>query len=129
VLFYKESFPRDSVTEQSQKDYEFFRQYPFYNNLIRIWDHISSVQRGDLQVRSNVSIPLLKETLARNQTVLENLSQDPLVDFSSIHDEYPFHYPKITCFYFQQGFKSGNIHNRHVNYHMMLFHCLVENYS
>ncbi|RLM00334.1 hypothetical protein CFD26_108105 [Aspergillus turcosus] len=129
VLFYDQSFPRSSVTAQSRKDCEFFQNYPFYDNLVRIWDHICSAQRGDLQARNDVSIPMLKETLARNRTLLENLSQDPSVDFCSLYDEYPFRCPKVMCFYFQEGFKSGDVRDKHVNYHTMPYHCPVENCS
>ncbi|KAF7136912.1 hypothetical protein CNMCM5793_006574 [Aspergillus hiratsukae] len=129
VLFYDESFPRCSVTAQSRKDCEFFQEYPFYDNLVRIWDHICSAQRGDLQARNDVSIPMLKETLARNRTLLENMSQDPSVDFCSLYDEYPFRCPKVMCFYFQEGFKSGDVRDKHVNYHTMPYHCPVENCS
>ncbi|KAF7136711.1 hypothetical protein CNMCM5793_006029 [Aspergillus hiratsukae] len=129
VLFYDQSFPQCSLSSQSRKDCEFFQTYPFYDNLVRIWDHFCSAQRGDLQARNDVSITMLKETLSRNRTLLENLSQDPSVDFCSLYDEYPFRCPKVMCFYFQEGFKSGDVRDKHVNYHTLPYHCPVENCS
>ncbi|KAL4885914.1 hypothetical protein BJY04DRAFT_230145 [Aspergillus karnatakaensis] len=125
VNFYGDSFP-DTVLEQSRKDCAFYQQYDFYDDLVTIWDHICAAQRGDLESRNNVSIPVLKETLKRNRTLLEKLSQDPKVDYSSLYDDYPFRCPKIMCFYFHEGFKTNDLRDNHVNYHDLPFHCLVE---
>jgi uncharacterized Zn-finger protein len=127
VSFYENSFfDADADPEQSYRDCEFFRQYDFYGDLVRVWNHICTAQRGNLESRNNVSIDLLRETLLRNRTLLEKLSQDPDVDYSSLYDDYPFRCPKIMCFYFHEGFKTSELRTNHVNYHELPFHCLVE---
>ncbi|KAL4951216.1 hypothetical protein BDW69DRAFT_42142 [Aspergillus filifer] len=126
ATFYDAELSED-VLDQSRRDCEFFQPYEFYDDLVRIWDHICASQRGDLEARNNISLPSLKETLERNRKLLENLSQDPnLENFSILYDEYPFRCPKVMCFYFHEGFKSSDIRTNHVNYHEMPFHCAVE---
>ncbi|KAL4786749.1 hypothetical protein BJX76DRAFT_354925 [Aspergillus varians] len=126
VSFYEHELT-GSVLGQSRKDCEFFQQYPFYDDLVRIWDHICTAQRGDLDARNKVSFPTLGETLKRNRELLEKLSQEPGSDFASRYDDYPFRCPKVMCFYFHEGFKRSDMRDSHVNYHDMPFHCLVEN--
>ncbi|KAL3477934.1 hypothetical protein BJX99DRAFT_225121 [Aspergillus californicus] len=128
VVFYRESFP-NTVLDQSRSDCAFFQGYPFYEDLVRIWDHICSAQRGDLEARNDVSISSLKDTLTRNRTLLEELSDDPSVDFPSPYDAYPFRCPKVMCFYFHEGFRSSDVRENHVNYHELPFHCSVESCS
>ncbi|KAL4928317.1 uncharacterized protein BDV17DRAFT_264698 [Aspergillus undulatus] len=125
--FYDGELP-ETILDQSRKDCEFFQRYPFYDDLIRIWDHICAAQRGDLEARNNVSLPSLKDTLTRNRTLLENLSNGPNIeiDFSSLYDDSPFRCPKVMCFYFHEGFKRKETRDSHVNYHDMPFHCTVE---
>ncbi|KAL4918902.1 hypothetical protein BDW62DRAFT_180053 [Aspergillus aurantiobrunneus] len=123
--FYDENLP-DTIHDHSQNDCAFFWTYPFYNDLVRIWDHICTFQRGDLEARNDVSLPLLKETLKRNRALLESVSQDPELDFPSLYDAYPFRCPKVLCFYFHEGFKRPEMRENHVNHHEMPFHCAVE---
>ncbi|KAE8408885.1 hypothetical protein BDV37DRAFT_268086 [Aspergillus pseudonomiae] len=129
VGFYQASFSVDgsSILEQVWIDCAFFQQYPFYYNLVRIWNHICCSQRGDLESRNNVSIPLLKETLARNRKLLEDLSTDDTVVLSRLYDEYPFRCPKVLCFYFHEGFKNAIARDKHDDHHNRPFRCTVEN--
>ncbi|KAL2820837.1 hypothetical protein BDW59DRAFT_150618 [Aspergillus cavernicola] len=129
VLAYEEEFPEDTVLEQSRNDCEFFQQYPFYDDLVRIWDHICSTQRGNMETKNAVSIGSLKTAFERNRGLLESLSEDPSVDFSSLYGKYPFRCPKITCFFFHEGFKSAAIRKDHVAYHDRPIRCPVEGCS
>ncbi|KAB8225072.1 hypothetical protein BDV33DRAFT_164515 [Aspergillus novoparasiticus] len=127
VSFYQESFPLydNNILEQAWIDCEFFQQYPFHNSLVRIWNHICCAQREDLESRNSVSIPLLKETLARNRQLLENLSTEDTVTLSRVYDEYPFRCPKVLCFYFHEGFKNALARDNHVDHHNRPYRCTV----
>ena len=107
----------------------FFQSYPFYGLLTSIWNHICMSQRGDFQARNKVSLDLLEETLQRNRCQMERFGSDHRLDFSAVYDEYPFRCPKVLCFYFHEGFKSGSFRDNHVNHHDLPFHCSVENCS
>jgi hypothetical protein len=79
VHFYQGSYPSPNALVQSRKDCEFFQEYPFYENLVRIWDHACHAQSGGFDSRNNVSISMLEDTLTRNRTLLEELSTDNTV--------------------------------------------------
>ncbi|KAE8378508.1 hypothetical protein BDV26DRAFT_281035 [Aspergillus bertholletiae] len=116
----------NNILEQARVDCEYFQQYPFYDNLVRIWNHICCAQRGDLEARNNVSLPLLRETLARNRKLLEDLSTEGSIVLSKLYDEYPFRCPKVLCFYFHEGFKNETAREDHINHHSRPFRCTVE---
>ncbi|KAL2849960.1 hypothetical protein BJX68DRAFT_275805 [Aspergillus pseudodeflectus] len=127
VYFYADSFPETDLNQPRTTDCEFFQHYPFYEHLVRIWDHICTAQRGDLESRNKVSITKLREALERNRALLETLSQDPTFKkYPSLYDEYPFRCPKLTCFYFQEGYRTAEQRDNHVNHHDMPFQCRVE---
>ncbi|KAE8136488.1 hypothetical protein BDV38DRAFT_272074 [Aspergillus pseudotamarii] len=128
VSFYWASFPLydNNILEQAWIDCEIFQQYPFYNNLVRIWNHICCAQREDLESRNDVSIPQLKETLARNRKLLEDLSTEDTVALSRLYDEYPFRCPKVLCFYFHEGFRNAMARDNHVDHHNRPYRCTVE---
>jgi hypothetical protein len=127
VYFYADSFPETDPSQPRTTDCEFFQHYPFYEHLVRIWDHICTAQRGDLESRNKVSIMKLREALERNRALLETLSQDPTFKkYSTLYDDYPFRCPKLTCFYFQEGYRTAEQRDNHVNHHDMPFQCRVE---
>ncbi|KAL3466522.1 hypothetical protein BJX64DRAFT_284458 [Aspergillus heterothallicus] len=135
VHFYADSFcefdaenATHSVNQPPNTDCAFFHPYPFYEHLVRIWTHICTAQRGDLESRNKVSIAQLRTSLTRNRTLLETLSQDTTFSkkFPDLYDAYPFRCPKLTCFYFQEGFRSEDLRKSHVNHHEMPFQCRVE---
>ncbi|KAL2808471.1 hypothetical protein BJX63DRAFT_439377 [Aspergillus granulosus] len=127
VNFYANSFPDAHPDQPRNTDCDFFHPYPFYAHLVRIWNHICAAQCGDLESRNKVSIENLRKSFTRNRTILETLSQDPsFKDFPTLYDNYPFRCPKLTCFYFQEGFRSADLRKSHVNHHEMPFQCSVE---
>jgi hypothetical protein len=129
VNFYPESFPADRILDQSRVDCEFFRDYSFYENLLRIWNHICSEQRKDFVSRNNVSLEKLSKTLQRNRQLLESLSSKSSIDLSMRYGDYPFRCPKVLCFYFHEGFKDAKVRDNHIKRHERPFHCSVDNCS
>ncbi|KAL2850313.1 hypothetical protein BJY01DRAFT_261588 [Aspergillus pseudoustus] len=128
VHFYADSFPdADHPNQPHNTDCDFFQHYPFYEDLVRIWDHICIAQRGELKSRNKVSIEKLRDAFIRNRTLLENLSQDATFKkFADLYDTKPFRCPQLTCFWFQEGFRSADQRERHVNHHELPFLCAVE---
>ncbi|KAI9376649.1 hypothetical protein BJX61DRAFT_530663 [Aspergillus egyptiacus] len=126
VRFYEQDLPEVTEFGRANSDCGFFEQYPFYGDLVRIWDHICSTQRDSLETKNAVSLPSLRTAFERNRKLLESLSQDPSVDFHSLYDEYPFRCSKLTCFFFHEGFKSDTARKEHVDYHDRPIRCPVE---
>ncbi|KAJ0423899.1 hypothetical protein BJY00DRAFT_277634 [Aspergillus carlsbadensis] len=125
VHFYAESLPE--IDQPRTTDCESFESYPFYEDLVRIWEHICTAQRQDLESRNKVSLAQLSSSLTRNREVLEDLSQDPTFkDFTTLYDAYPFRCPKLTCFWFQEGFSTAELRTNHENHHNMPCRCPVE---
>lgn len=126
VKFYQASFPLSDILEDTRRDCEPFLQYPFYESLVRIWNHIRSEQRKDLTARNDVSIAQLKVTFSRNRSLLEQLGTNDEGDFPEIYGNRIFRCPKVLCFYFHEGFKSADVRDNHVHRHDRRFHCTVE---
>jgi hypothetical protein len=125
VHFYAESLAE--IDQPRTTDCESFQSYPFYEDLVRIWEHICATQRKDLDSRNKVSLAQLSSTLTRNRELLEDLSQDPTFkNFTTLYDAYPFRCPKLTCFWFQEGFRTADLRKSHENHHELPYRCGVE---
>ncbi|KAH8689020.1 putative zinc finger protein [Talaromyces proteolyticus] len=127
LKFYEEGFPEEGIIDQAVWDCESFSQYEFYPYLVRIWNHICLQQADDVATRNNVSISLLKNTLARNRNLLESLTAEAGVELGKVYGDRLFRCPKVLCFYFHEGFTNGQARKDHVDCHDRPFHCLVEN--
>src|SRR6202035_209061 len=82
------------------------------------------------EARNDVSIKSLNDVLFRNRKLLESLSSLNLPSYSGENENLTTYYgdkrfkcPKITCFYFHEGFKDAKSRDTHINRHDRPFNC------
>ena len=122
--YYYEEILEENVVEGSKKACEAFEECSFYDTLLLIWSHIYRHQDGNFEARNNVSIKALSEALTRNRKLIEDLTYlEKRRDLSTFYGEKRFKCPKITCFYFHEGFKDAESRDAHINRHDRPFNC------
>ena len=126
---YYEEISQENVVEGSKKACEAFKECSFYDNLLLIWSHIYRHQDKDFEARNDVSIKVLSEALQRNRNLIEALTSSNISylekkrDLSTFYGGKRFKCPKITCFYFHEGFKDAKSRDAHINRHDRPFNC------
>ncbi|TID18364.1 C2H2 and C2HC zinc finger [Venturia nashicola] len=98
---------------------------PFFEDMLCIWTHLRQHEQRGLMTRDDISLPNLGETLARNRKIIEDLpalNNDVVMEY---YGEKIYKCPKITCFYFHEGFKDASIRDQHINRHERPFICNV----
>ncbi|KAL9110913.1 MAG: hypothetical protein Q9227_004528 [Pyrenula ochraceoflavens] len=119
------------ATTETQDTCGGFCNYSFYENLQRLWNHVLDHQDKDFETRNNVSIEALKMALTRNREVLEQLGSPKTSSKSNIQQVVFFYgskvykCPKLTCFYFHEGFKDAKSRDDHVKRHDRPFRCTI----
>ena len=103
---YEEELYADSGLETSASACEAFQQSDFYPALYLVWSHIGRHQEKGFDARNDISIKLLSGPFFRNRALLEELAC-----------------PKVTCFWFHEGFKDAKSRDSHINRHDRPFRC------
>jgi hypothetical protein len=94
-----------------------------------VWSHIYRHREKGFEVRDDVSLKCLSDALARNRTLLENLapsancSVSKQQDLDSFYGDKRYKCPKLTCFYFHEGFKDSKSRKDHIDRHDRPFRC------
>ena len=126
---YEDDIFQEMIVESSEKACEAFNQCNFYTSLQSVWSHIYRHQEKGFDARNDVSIKSLSEALIRNRKLLEDLTASTNCSFGrpknldSFYGDKLFKCPKLTCFYFHEGFKDVIGRVLHVNRHNRPFQC------
>jgi hypothetical protein len=127
---YEDDILHASITSIAEKDCEPFLGCQFYNNLLRLWNHIYSHHEKGPEVRNDISIEALSVSISRNRKLLEDLYSDkmPVSDteadrLSALYGKKVFKCPKVTCFYFHEGFTTAKDRSKHIDRHDRPFLC------
>lgn len=134
ICRYEEILEEDPVGD-SKYACEPFRECSFYDNLLAMWSHIYRHQTGGFEARNGVGIKALGEVLTRNRKLIEELTSsstsysEKRQDLSTFYGEKRFKCPKITCFYFHEGFKDAKSRDTHINRHDRPFNCTAPDCS
>jgi Zinc finger, C2H2 type len=129
VSNYEDEILQDAVVNPSEEACEAFRGYNLYNSLQLVWSHICQHWEKGFKARDDVSLKYLSEALARNRRLLEDLPSSANYSFSNQEDLDSFYgdkrykCPKLTCFYFHEGFKDFSSREKHINRHDRPFGC------
>lgn len=132
---YEDDLLQENIVESSEAACEAFDQCNFYYSLQLIWSHVNRHQKKGFEARNDVSLKGLSEALIRNRKLLEDLtlptscSSGRSNNLDSFYGDKPFKCPKLTCFYFHEGFKDGKARDIHVNRHNRPFQCTVPDCS
>ena len=124
----------EDVSEQACKAFD---AYSFYENLCCVWNHVHRHQQKDFAARNQVSIPTLSKALTRNRKLLEDLPKGPSSgesftkheqerieeSLNTFYGRRRYKCPKVTCFFFHEGFKDAKTRDQHVHRHDRPFLC------
>jgi hypothetical protein len=126
---YEDDILQEAVLVSSEEACEAFRRCNSYDTLQSVWSHIYRHQEKGFEARDDVSLKGLSDVLARNRKLLEDLSSSANCSFSKQNDLCSFYgdkrykCPKLTCFYFHEGFKDSKSRKEHINRHDRPFRC------
>ncbi|KAI9858937.1 MAG: hypothetical protein M1813_007239 [Trichoglossum hirsutum] len=127
---YEEDILHEPAVGASEEACKVFKNCRFYDNLLSVWSHIYRHQDKGFKARNDVSIKVLGETLIRNRQLMEgpplsNMypSSGKTRDIGSFYGEKLYKCPKLTCFYFHEGFKDAKSRDVHINRHDRPFNC------
>lgn len=100
-----------------------FEGSKFYKQMMCAWSHLARHDQKGPDVRNHSSIPALGDALIRNRKIIEDLSTPDDGNLTKYYGEKRFKCPKVTCFYFHEGFKDVSIRDQHINRHDRPFVC------
>jgi hypothetical protein len=127
---YEDEILLEPVVDASREACKAFTNCNFYENLLSVWSHIYRHQEKGSEARNDVSIKALNDALTQNRKSIEGLTS-PKTDLDSeqkrnldsFYGEKRYKCPKLTCFFFHEGFKDANTRDAHINRHDRPFNC------
>ena len=126
---YDEDLSQEPIIGSYEEACETFKECNFYQSLLLVWSHICIHEEKGFDARNDVSLKSLRDAVARNRKLLEDLtsSRNLLVDkekrLKSLYGDKRYKCPKVTCFFFHEGFKDAKSRNMHINRHDRPFRC------
>lgn len=110
---------------------EKFQCHQFYDDLLLIWNHIFSHQKGSFETRNKVGILQIDDTLRHNRTVLEDnfvpsyrsMHEDTIEDY---YGPNLFKCRRTLCRFFHVGYNNKKARDNHDNRHDRPYLCPVE---
>ena len=130
---FEEEFHPEAIMLTSEKACKAFQQRNFHASLQLVRSHVDQHQNKGLEARNNVSLEILGKTFTRNRALLEeltsstNCSSNRQKDLESFYGDKRYKCPKLTCFYFHEGFKDAKCRDLHKNRHDRPFQCTFPN--
>lgn len=120
---YQEDVLGEPALPGSEEACKSFTGYIFYEDLLSVWSHISRHEQRGPEARDEVSIKALGEALARNRQLLERLPSGGTGDLDTFYGLKRYKCPKLTCYYFHEGFKDAKAREKHIDRHNRPFTC------
>ena len=119
------------IIPQARADCEKFQNYPFWDKLLQVWNHVHQQDAKGPEARKEIGIKALSEVIMRNRGMIEMLSCLPRKadGLEVFYGDRHFRCPRPTCFYFHEGFKDAKSRNQHINRHDRPFNCLFPDCS
>ncbi|EXJ70482.1 uncharacterized protein A1O5_06551 [Cladophialophora psammophila CBS 110553] len=96
---------------------------------LSLWTHIKLHEIKGSEKRNEISLERLRTAMDKIRTALEELSQNKTLtpkdrkELESYYGSKFFRCPKVTCYYFHEGFTDGKSRKKHVNRHDRPFQC------
>lgn len=133
---YQMNIAQESTGMGCKETCEAFASQQFHTNLQCVWNHVIQHQNKGFVARNDISIEALRESLTRNRALLEELMTPNAHlppgrdgELETFYGNQVHKCPKLTCFYFHEGFKDAKSRKEHVNRHDRPFHCAISNCS
>lgn len=119
---YENEIYHQQLTEEAKVDCKAHEGRDFYWNLVHIWGHVRRQQDKGVVARNDISLDALGKVVKRNRELIENLSSKDFEHLTTFYGN-KFKCPKLTCFYFHEGFENAKRREKHVNKHDRPFIC------
>jgi hypothetical protein len=126
---YDDDLLEEPIDKSSEESCGAFRQYDFYSYLQLVWSHVHLHQQKDFEARNEVSLKVLGNMVVRNRTLLEDLTSSTTLslqgreNLAAFYGDKRYKCPKVTCYYFHEGFKDAKSRDLHINRHDRPFRC------
>ncbi len=103
-----------------------FEGHRIYYVLQSMWSHIHRHESRGFIARNEISLKQLKETIFRNrETVITHHTEPSHKIFAEFYGSKLFKCPKLTCYYFHEGFNRRSDLRLHCDRHDHPFRCTV----
>ncbi|RBR03772.1 uncharacterized protein FIESC28_11694 [Fusarium coffeatum] len=106
-----------------------FQHLEFYDDLLLLWNHIYTHQRGDYATRNTIGIPQIETALLDNRTELERLLPNQKAgDEDLVQDYYGANLYKCRrtmCRFFYIGYEKKGPRDTHEKRHERPFQCPI----
>lgn len=126
---YESAILESEMTKRAEEDCETFQDFSYYENLLNIWNlACQHASRGSL-AKNDISIKELGVAVARNREILERITAETSphsadnVQLDNFYGDRRFKCPKVTCYYFHEGFKDRTTRDKHISRHDRPFIC------
>jgi hypothetical protein len=121
---YRKEIMQPLILSEAEEDCEPFKAYPFYANLVSVWQHVYQEDGKGPEAKKEIGIKVLGQTIMRNRDVLEVFaSSSHSEDFTLFYGDKHFKCPRPTCFYFHEGFKDAKSREKHIKRHDRPYSC------
>lgn len=124
---YEQELIHMPILEETHTDCEKFTPYRFHKNLVYVWNHVRQHNGKEQEARNAISIKPLSDAVARNRKMLEKLTSSEHVQ--NFYGSKLFKCPRTTCFYFHEGFREGQLREKHISRHDRPFLCVIPDCS
>ncbi|KAL5330616.1 hypothetical protein ACEPPN_000135 [Leptodophora sp. 'Broadleaf-Isolate-01'] len=126
---YEKNILEYDITTKAEQECEAFQMLPLYENLLNIWNHASEHANKGSSVKNDISLKQLGVAVTRSREMLEKITTESSyrppenAELDLFYGEKRFKCPKVTCYYFHEGFKDARSRDRHINRHDRPFSC------
>ena len=126
---YREDLPEYDSSYDVERDCESLRNYAYYEDLLVVWNHATEHARKGLTAVNDISMKGLDVAVKRNRELLERITLEgnqqtaERAILQGFYGDRRFKCPKVTCYYFHEGFKSPKDRDQHINRHDRPFFC------
>ncbi|KAK2808656.1 hypothetical protein FQN50_004520 [Emmonsiellopsis sp. PD_5] len=120
----------ETIAPASEERCAPFKNLYLYSDLVLIYSHIHQHQHKPPGERNNVGLKSLAKALTRNRALIEGFTTAEKHVLDEFYGgERKFKCPKLTCFFFHEGFKDAKSRDNHINRHDRPFSCTVPDCS
>ncbi|KAH7381988.1 hypothetical protein BKA64DRAFT_584001 [Cadophora sp. MPI-SDFR-AT-0126] len=129
ALRYEKDILQCEMTNRADQDCEILRTIPCHEDLMNIWNLACQHASKGSAAKNDISIKELGASVTRNRELLEKMSiatrpqSTENEQLDNLYGDRRFKCPKVTCYYFHEGFKDAKIRDQHINRHDRPFSC------
>ena len=132
---YSDELPDNDIAFPALEACSKFQGNLIYDDLTRVWNCILKHQEGDLDTRNTIIPPSLSRSVTSARETLQEITGNKRGSYphaarlAKYYGSKSFKCPKVTCFYFHEGFGDAKSRDKHLKQHDRPFWCPVDDCS